>query len=62
MSSWKPVTEDDLPENHAVDTIMELLMGMDGMTNCMALGILETCKFIIFEDIHCMNEDHLEKL
>lgn len=57
-----PVNEDDLPENHAVQQITDLLLGMDGMTNCMALGILEVCKMHIFEMNHCDNEDHPEKL
>lgn len=61
MSDWQPVTEDDMPENYAVDRIIEILMGMDGMTNCTALGILENCKFILFEMIHCKNEKHVEK-
>ena len=54
-------SEEDLyPENAAVKKIMELLTGMDGMTNVMALGILECVKQAIFEEIHCAQEDHPE--
>ncbi len=40
-----------LPENHAVDHIMEFLRGLDGLTNVQAIGILEMAKLAIFESI-----------
>ena len=36
------------PETYAVRHITDFLSGMDGMTNCMALGILECVKQGIF--------------
>jgi len=48
------------PEDYAVDKILDLLNGMDGMTNCMAFGILECVKQEIAENIHTDNHGHLE--
>ena len=43
------IDENMEPEIYAVKRIVDLLHEMDGMTNCMALGILECVKQEIFE-------------
>jgi len=43
------MSDPELPENYAVNKIMDILTSMDGMNNCMALGILECVKQMIFE-------------
>lgn len=50
-------TESDLPENVAVNKILNVLMGMDGMNNCMALGILECVKQVIFHNMQNKQND-----
>jgi len=51
LPKWKPVKDDYFPENHCVSEIFDLLIGMDGMNNCMALGILECVKECIFRNM-----------
>lgn len=55
-----PYEPPELPENAAVDKIYQILCDMDGMTNCMALGILESVKQMIYENIHTENQNHPE--
>ncbi len=47
----KDELEEASPENHAVQHIFAFLVEMDGMNNCMALGILECVRQAIYQNM-----------